>query len=119
MSGLTKQEIFNIVWKHFITDESPRSVSENGMCMYRSKDGNRCAIGLLIPDESYMPKMESLTPGGAIVWAVLKPLVADDANMLKFLDDLQRVHDGCREDYLVPSDFVVFANRWNLAMGAE
>ena len=29
-----------------------------GACAYRGEDGTKCAIGILIPDEIYLPEME-------------------------------------------------------------
>jgi len=34
------------------------SVNKAGTCMYRSGDGRRCAVGLLIPDDVYKKSMD-------------------------------------------------------------
>ena len=48
---ITLQELFNIGWKHFVLDNAPLSVNDNGECMYRGKNGAKCFIGLVISDE--------------------------------------------------------------------
>jgi len=57
---VTLQEIFDICWKHFVVNFSPLSVSSSGnQCLYRSPEGNKCAIGLVIDDSDYIPEIES------------------------------------------------------------
>lgn len=56
---LTKQTIFNKVWNHFIVKKGKASFSsEMKQCLYRGPNGAKCAIGVLIPDSVYEPKME-------------------------------------------------------------
>lgn len=99
------QEIFDRVWTHFVVERAPRSVARpedcDGIaaaeCRYRGPDGQRCAVGLLIPDAEYGAWMEG--------WDVerlmrderfpeaLRPLRAHQA----LLSDLQAAHDD--EDF--------------------
>jgi hypothetical protein len=52
------QEIFNTVQTKL---RSQREASTDGIhCMYRGRNGNRCAVGHLISDDIYDPKMEGL-----------------------------------------------------------
>jgi len=39
--------------------------SPHGGCLYRTEDGNRCAVGCFIPDEVYVPTMDSDTDTSA------------------------------------------------------
>ena len=58
---MTKLKIFNLVKKQ-LRVQGRRSVKpESGFCQYRSKDGARCGVGFLIPDEEYSPSMEGRT----------------------------------------------------------
>ncbi len=69
---------------------SPNSLP---ICAYRTPDGNKCAIGCLIPDELYEKDME-----GKIAVA----LIRDNPQLVEFfknctvgfLDKMQGVHDS-------------------------
>lgn len=59
MLNITNQEIFNKAWQAFIVEKRELS-HDAGDCLYRGYDGQRCAIGLCIPDDYYHPEMEGL-----------------------------------------------------------
>lgn len=88
----TRQEIFDHVWKHFITEENPRSTSDRdtGSCMYRGPGGRRCAAGLFIPDDKYSPRAE-----GRSIATVVKDLNLDwTPEQLGIMRQMQSCHDG-------------------------
>ena len=71
------------------------SVDDEGDCVYRAPDGNRCAVGVFLPDAAYRETMETL-------------LVSDfysDIHMymplgLEGMYELQDRHDGLvRNEY--------------------
>lgn len=47
---MTAQEIFDLVWDHLITKESPKSM-KGYECMYRGPNGTKCAVGALVTDD--------------------------------------------------------------------
>lgn len=55
-NSMIYQKIFNKVVQH-LHDQKEPSI-ENGNCKYRGPNNLKCAIGALIPDSSYDPKME-------------------------------------------------------------
>ncbi len=57
---MDKQAVFNTVAKHLLT-QGRQAMDSGGHCVYRGKDGLRCAIGALIPDEVYDPVIEDAT----------------------------------------------------------
>ena len=58
MKFKSKQEIFEYVIK-FLIKQGKRSYNENGgECMYRNPEGLMCAIGCILSDDVYSPKME-------------------------------------------------------------
>lgn len=69
------------------------------VCLYRSPDGCKCAIGHLIPDEKYNPAMECKPIASIFSKMDLKELFENCD--LEFLKDLQLAHDGA----LNPSEF--------------
>jgi hypothetical protein len=106
---MTNQEMFNKVWQHFVVEENPASVDResevgNG-CFYRSPEGNKCAFGVLIPDEFYHEKMEGFT---AISLIRGKECENEGRGMREyfgkvdaiFISDLQEAHDDNANDYI-------------------
>jgi hypothetical protein len=92
---MTKQEIFNKVWEHFITNKSEPSTAKdypNYGCMFRKDlipdNKTRCAVGLFIPDDEYTPDMEINV--STTVHKVASDLAIDSA----FLYNLQFAHDS-------------------------
>ena len=91
---LTKQEIFNTVRDHLLT-QGTRSTNKRGRCAYRGEDGARCAVGALIPDHLYDPTLEDLGVWSTFLDSVMyecgvpSELRADD----KMVGQLQRIHD--------------------------
>lgn len=91
---MTAQEVFDKVANH-LRKQGRQSISADGECVYRSKNGLKCAVGCLIPDENYNRYMEGRT---------VRELVKDSSDCprdcldlftthLDLLEDLQQVHD--------------------------
>lgn len=104
---MTNQEIFDKVARHLLTQKVPAREARSrpdriGMCLYRTKDGKKCAAGCLIPDELYSPQME-----GEDIQTVLRQypqvkhaILGDDVEDSRFalLGNLQSVHDMHRPE---------------------
>jgi hypothetical protein len=93
---MTAQEIFDRVWTHFVTNDGPLSIGEDGECRYRGPNGARCAVGLLIPDDEYT---SALDEGETIVSRVINrkncpPSLRALAEHPKLLSSLQNAHDS-------------------------
>lgn len=95
MKKPTRQQTFDAVARHLFKQGRMsmdlKSGDVVGSCRYRSKDGCRCAIGAVIPDDRYDPRME-----GLMADALLKnfPEVCDALPLDgRFLVDLQQTHD--------------------------
>lgn len=87
---LSKQQAFEKAITGILT-QGRISFSEPS-CKYRGEDGDKCAIGWLIPDEIYDKKMEecgTLTRTYPILKKTLN--IVDD---LKFYQKLQKLHDN-------------------------
>ncbi len=85
---MTKQKIFDKVWNWFVVEGHGPSVMDNGpRCRYRGKDGAKCAVGVLIPDESYTPSME-----GSALSSIAGSLGISEH--CSFLYALQSAHDS-------------------------
>jgi hypothetical protein len=54
---MTAQEVFDTVATHLLT-QGRKALSDDKQCAYRAPNGDKCAVGCLIPDDKYVPKME-------------------------------------------------------------
>ena len=106
------QETFNIVVRH-LRNQRKRCQDERHRCRYRWYD-MKCAVGALIPDNLYSPKMEGAYADCGLVYSTLIDLGHDPA----FCRQLQILHDECApkkwEDRLH-----VIAQRFGLSMPDE
>lgn len=90
----TTQEAFNAVYDHFVTNRGKQS-RQDDKCKYRTKDGRKCAIGVLIRDEDYIPELDTDTDNitGCIkLGVIVTPNITPQKSIL-FLRQLQYWHD--------------------------
>lgn len=121
---MTNQEAFNKVWDHFVVKKNGPSVDGSGTCKYRGRNGTKCAIGVLIPDEAYEPQMDY---GGLKLERIIS-MYPKFREALKgvgrdFLCDLQATHDMFTRGRrilqfhtLIRAELQQVAKRWNLAI---
>lgn len=89
INNFSRQEIFNFVATHLLTQGKQSYDRNTGTCQYRGPGGRKCAVGALIGDEAYHPGME-----GAHVKALVKEHKIEAADdMVDMLWDLQHIHD--------------------------
>jgi hypothetical protein len=88
MVKYTNQSAFDKMCKHLWSMKKRAYCLDTDNCVYRTKDGNRCAVGCLIEDEDYSESLENQTASD--VARVIPYLSNLDYIML---DDMQRVHD--------------------------
>lgn len=88
----TRQEIFDIAYRGLASQGWKQSSNASGSCAYRGKNGLKCAIGWLIPDEKYKRHMDR---GNSSIDH--KPSVVNAAGINKsdmsFAVALQMIHD--------------------------
>lgn len=96
INGWTKSQIIEALKRG---NNGTRSVEEgadelNFQCLYRGPGGNKCGVGVFIPDDVYDQKIETLSAGSVLQnFPGLKdfmPLIASG------MDRLQEVHDRCQ-----------------------
>jgi hypothetical protein len=101
---MTKQEIFDKVWNHFVVENNPPAMdTERRSCRYRTHDGLKCAVGILIPDKEYLPVIEQhivtylymvFQEGRGYCPPTLAKLFREgNYNVGQFLHALQSAHD--------------------------
>ncbi len=68
---MTRQEVFDRVWEYFVECQAPASVelkttsmvvdsaSASATCRLRGPQGEKCGIGLFIPDDQYFKGLEN------------------------------------------------------------
>lgn len=104
---MNKQEAFDKVWNHFVVNKGKRSVkitrrplsgSSDNVCQYRSPSGDMCAIGCLIPEDLYDPKMEGKDFLSLVTeFPKMAGLFLSSNENDQFFDNLQDLHDNKRK----------------------
>lgn len=100
---ITKQEIFDTVVRH-LWAQGEQAI-DRGVCQYRAPGGLKCAVGILIPDDKYDPKMD-----GSMILREVMFRVELGQEHFGFLSELQAAHDTCHNwDPTGPNDEMVKA----------
>lgn len=101
----TNQEIFDTVWKHFITDKNPVSKTTGGV-WYRLNDTVVSACGLFMPPELYKLAMEGNTIQTVIArWPKMAEAMDGDPD---FFQAIQDVHDSaCIHGTYIPKECLI------------
>lgn len=109
---MTTQEAYEAIRTYFETEAIGLAKDGNGACQYRTDDGQKCAVGCLIPDEVYSTEMEWKN-----VTALFDsmPYVAGYFHGVdrRFLADAQVMHDSIANDraaFVRGLDFVARAH---------
>jgi hypothetical protein len=98
---MTAQEIFDKVATHLLTQNKQAMNEDDQVCVYRTDGGLKCAVGVLIPDEDYLPLMEGqYLIGGEPHCPELHNFLekAGLSAHIKLLHDLQHLHDSNNPD---------------------
>jgi hypothetical protein len=120
---MNRQDVFNTVAKHLLAQnarsENRDADPSSNTCMYRGTDGMKCAIGCLIPDEVYEPRMEKHGVGRLLDGfpQIGKLLGVEEPDDRYFLAELQEIHDVSLPGEW-RADLVGFAHAHNLEMPA-
>ena len=86
------QAVFDKVVKHLLTQKR-RSEGKRG-CAYRGEGGDMCAVGCLISDKAYDPRIENLSVSNSQVQERLAESGVPTYRKMKvLLSDLQYIHD--------------------------
>lgn len=92
MKKLTRQEIFNKVWKHAIVEKNPKSLDEWLDCKYRGPDNKKCFLGVCIPDNLYQQRFEGYAAD--TIFNVIGNKLFDKRSVgVHFLHAIQSIHD--------------------------
>ena len=102
------QDIFDQAVNHLLTQMKPSR--NDDICLYRSDDGLKCAVGCFIADDEYIGDMEGECVETLIVNGRMSSISRD---RLKLLDKLQSMHDGLDPDQW-GSELEVIAEEFNL-----
>jgi hypothetical protein len=95
-----RQTAFNKVWQHFVVEGGKPSFSVDDRavktCRLRGLRGEKCAVGLLLPDEAYQPgdDVGGFSPRKRSRWHEKTKLDIFLPEHRGFLESLQSAHDG-------------------------
>jgi hypothetical protein len=130
------QAAFDKVWDWFVVQGKPKSVNAQRECLYRGRNGCRCALGVLIPDDEYNPMIENSSPYSFMstgecrdiapktVVDFIKATGGDKGIGVRFLSRLQETHDDAIPDdaasftELVAENLRAFAGSYQLSLPA-
>jgi len=88
---MTNQELFDRVAGHLLR-QNEQSLDEEGACCYRGAEGLMCAIGCLIPDDTYSYNLEHKACDHS---AVIKAAGLVGSYQIELAKQLQDLHDEC------------------------
>lgn len=115
------QPLFDAVVAHALAPDTQRSFTL--VCRYRQNltpEGNRCFIGVLIPDEHYNPDFDThdLDFTNPRIWSLLSPSLPSppETHHVQFLTDLQGIHDHSPSTKSWPHRLASLAQEYNLEM---
>lgn len=98
----SKQDAFDRVWKHFVTEKNPPGFNGVG-CVYYGAAGQVCAVGLLVDDPKSLQEADGFATALGLRSdprvAKLAHLCGDD-DCFGFLSGLQRAHDTAANAFL-------------------
>lgn len=95
--ALDRQMVFNDVWTKLFEQGGRSMLPDGRMCAYRGKDGLKCAVGHLIPDDAYRSNIEGTSAYYDEVSGLIDRkygTVSDIPDDPDFLRELQNIHDG-------------------------
>jgi len=102
MNQLTRQQIFDKVAEHLLT-QMERSSDSEGVCLYRGPNGLMCAAGCLISNQEYDEIIEGDRIDSAVTQIRANPTQLEGLQKIRvacgiegeksFCRTLQRVHD--------------------------
>jgi len=120
---MTRQEIFDKVAKHLLTQNAKargdvETGGPSGCLYYDSETGRKCAIGCLIPQDQYDPRMEDqgCVNNNEMVIDVLKSIGIDcgcNGADYFFIQSLQKIHDNNAVS-VWKNRLITFAASWDL-----
>ena len=94
---MTRYEFLMKTYNRYHNNPNGRAINNEGFCVYRAENGNKCAIGWELPDELYFPEMDKKLQSwdGAEVAELcpnLEPFLLE-ANGRGFIYAVQSFHD--------------------------
>lgn len=109
-SPLTKQQVFDRLWEHFVINKGSKSTPTpetlerlketefaNVECAYRGVNGAKCAVGIFIPDDVYFEGMEGRSAFDLSIEAwfgeVFDISEDPDDGFITFMENVQLLHD--------------------------
>ena len=101
MTTPTLQTVFDTVSSHLLAQNKRSRDKDDLGCVYRGVGGLKCAVGCLIADEHYTPKLEDVPVVAprveAALWKSIDPQglmpPEERAPLIALLGKLQRIHD--------------------------
>ena len=119
LAGMSLQEIHDIIKQGLESQQWQQSLDKWNRCMYRSKNGRKCAVGHILPDEFYTKHIEGLQLDGVLFKSrKCKPFFAGlnthNDDKISFLYEMQDCHDRNNSPSRMKREFEDISNRYRL-----
>lgn len=118
---MTKQEIYDKVCRHLAKQKGP--AVQNGVCVLRTHNGKRCAVGCFIEKREYKPEMEDLMCESISTLCNKFPSIKKriGSRNYGFIRELQLIHDDIylKGPDMIKKELLRVANRSRLKTGSE
>ena len=125
---LELQEMFDKIWVHAINPSTKKSKGRDGRCKYKTKEGDKCFMGIFIPSDEYKEELEDDTISFVlcrkdvektkVLFSKVRVMESNDPDYDSILEELQGVHDGfSKEEW--PIVLGLLAKDYNLTIPGE
>ena len=112
------QEMFNAVYLGLASQGFNQSMDEEKVCVMRGVGGRKCAVGWLIPDSMYTPRMDFVsTTLESILQEVAGAITPENMSVemaVEFLDKMIDLHDANCSPSEMKAAFKDYANCYGL-----
>lgn len=95
---MTNQEAFDIMVNHLRTMPGRSVNARKTVCQYRNSNGNKCAVGVLIPDNEYDSDWDINTIGIDMIYSKIPSLQGLNINLLQKMQDAHDNPNNWKED---------------------
>lgn len=110
----TSQQVFNHIVNHLMTQKQRSTVRsdprDKDRCVYRNRNGLKCAAGCLILEDEYDESIEC-NDWGSLANASLVPETHS-----KLIRELQRLHDNSVDASCWKEELKELGKRWELSL---
>lgn len=121
------QEAFNKMVSGLASQNWKQAAADTGVCMYKTPNGSKCAVGHLLPDDgtnwNHFPTISALCISDSMYFekntmAKAMKVDLDDPDMADFLISAQTIHDSSGNKNM-KDNFIRYADKHDIEFPKE